>query len=45
MNEIDLLGIGSYTELPGGNITLPRGYASVLNPMIANIPEENILKG
>ena len=44
MNEIDLLGIGSYTELPGGNITLPHGYASILGPIIGTIPEQNILK-
>ena len=45
MNDVDLLGIGSYTELPGGNITLPRGYASILNPIISTIPETKILKG
>lgn len=30
MNEIDLLEIGSYTELQGGNIVLPNGYSSIL---------------
>lgn len=44
MNEIDLLSIGSYTELPGGNIALPRGYSGVLAPILKNIPAENILK-
>ena len=44
MEEIDLMSIGSYTELPGGNIALPQGYASVLGPIIQNIPPENILK-
>ena len=44
MTEIDLMSIGSYTELPGGNISLPQGYSSVLAPIIANIPAENILK-
>ena len=45
MSDIDLLCIGSYTELPGGNITLPHGYASILNPIVSSIPEQNILKG
>ena len=44
MKEIDLMSIGSYTELPGGNIALPQGYSSVLAPIIKNIPPENILK-
>jgi len=44
MNQIDLMSIGSYTELPGGNIALPQGYSSVLAPIINNIPPENILK-
>ena len=44
MKEIDLMSIGSYTELPGGNIALPQGYSSVLAPIIRNIPPENILK-
>ena len=34
MHEIDLLSIGSYTELPGGNIALPTGYSSVLAPIL-----------
>ena len=34
MAEIDLLSIGSYTELPGGNIALPQGYSSLLAPII-----------
>ena len=38
MKEIDLMSIGSYTELPGGNIALPQGYSSVLAPTIRNIP-------
>ncbi len=45
MDEVDLIGIGSYTELPGGNVTLPGGYASLLNPIMAEIPQENIIKG
>jgi len=44
MKEIDLMSIGSYTELPGGNIALPQGYSSILAPIIKNIPSENILK-
>ena len=34
MAEIDLMSIGSYTELPGGNIALPQGYSSLLAPII-----------
>ena len=34
MAEIDLMSIGSYTELPGGNIALPQGYSSLLLPII-----------
>ena len=34
MKEIDLMSIGSYTELPGGNIALPQGYSSILAPII-----------
>ena len=41
----DLLSIGSYTELPGGNIPLPRGFSSILQPIVASIPQDNILKG
>ena len=44
MNEIDLLGIGSYTELPGGNIQLPHGYVSLLRPLIKALPPNCILK-
>ena len=44
MDEVDLMSIGSYTELPGGNIALPQGYSSVLAPIIQNIPPDNILK-
>ncbi|XP_076053754.1 spermine oxidase isoform X2 [Oratosquilla oratoria] len=45
MDEIDLMEIGSYTELPGGNIILPGGYSSILAPMTKDIPKEKILKG
>ena len=44
MHEIDLMSIGSYTELPGGNIALPSGYSSLLTPIIQQIPDELILK-
>ena len=44
MNEIDLFGIGSYTELPGGNISIPHGYVSLLRPMIKNLPQNCIVK-
>ena len=45
MNDIDLLEIGSYFELPGGNIQLRGGYSSILGPLTAAIPPGRILKG
>ncbi|XP_014240838.1 peroxisomal N(1)-acetyl-spermine/spermidine oxidase isoform X2 [Cimex lectularius] len=45
MTEIDLLELGSYTELQGGNITLPSGYSSILDPASKDIPPDKILKG
>ncbi|KAK4882733.1 hypothetical protein RN001_006052 [Aquatica leii] len=44
MSEIDLLEIGSYTELQGGNVILPRGYSSILEPLTKEIPSECLLK-
>ena len=44
MNEIDLLELGSYTELQGGNIVLPSGYSSILGPICRHIPAEAIIK-
>lgn len=43
MDEIDLLELGSYTELQGGNIIIPSGYSSILEPLTKNIPPEKIL--
>ena len=40
MAEVDLMSIGSYTELPGGNIALPQGYSSLLAPII-NVSNHN----
>lgn len=45
MDDIDLMEIGSYTELPGGNVVLPGGYSSILGPLTKNIPETQLLKG
>lgn len=42
MNDIDLLELGSYTELQGGNIVLPSGYSSILIPMCMAIPSNAI---
>lgn len=42
MSEIDLLELGSYTELQGGNIVLPSGYSSILDPLCKNIPDGKI---
>ncbi|XP_018327308.1 peroxisomal N(1)-acetyl-spermine/spermidine oxidase isoform X2 [Agrilus planipennis] len=44
MKEIDLLELGSYTELQGGNIVLPGGYSSILEPLTRYIPSSSILK-
>jgi len=44
MADVDLLNIGSFTELPGGNIKLPQGYSSILSPIVKLIPPEKILK-
>ncbi|XP_022209335.1 peroxisomal N(1)-acetyl-spermine/spermidine oxidase [Drosophila obscura] len=43
MNEVDLLELGSYTELQGGNIVLPSGYSSILRPLSGQIPQQSIL--
>lgn len=43
MNEIDLLELGSYTELQGGNIVLPSGYSSILSPVAQDIPQNSVL--
>lgn len=43
MDEVDLLELGSYTELQGGNIVLPSGYSSILNPLQAALPPESIV--
>lgn len=43
MSEIDLFEVGSYTELQGGNITLPKGYSSVLEPLVQVIPPTRLL--
>ncbi|XP_064072265.1 spermine oxidase [Vanessa tameamea] len=43
MDDIDLLELGSYTELQGGNIVIPSGYSSILEPMTKNISPDKIL--
>lgn len=43
MDEIDLLEVGSYTELQGGNITIPSGYSTILEPMTKNIAPGKII--
>lgn len=43
MDEIDLLELGSYTELQGGNIVLPKGYSSILAPMTQSIQPEQLI--
>ncbi|CAB3254811.1 unnamed protein product [Arctia plantaginis] len=44
MDEIDLLELGSYTELQGGNIMIPTGFSSILESLTKNISPTKILK-
>ncbi|XP_071442873.1 peroxisomal N(1)-acetyl-spermine/spermidine oxidase [Hetaerina americana] len=44
MDEIDLLELGSYVELQGGNIPIPSGYSAILRPVLSIIPEDKILR-
>lgn len=43
MADIDLIELGSYKELQGGNIALPGGYSSILDPIYNKLPP-NCLK-
>lgn len=45
LKALDLMEMGSYTELPGGNISLPAGYTSILKPLTKDIPADKILTG
>uniref|UniRef100_A0A2S2QAS1 Spermine oxidase n=1 Tax=Sipha flava TaxID=143950 RepID=A0A2S2QAS1_9HEMI len=38
MSDVDLVELGSYKELQGGNISLPGGYSSILNPIFNKLP-------
>lgn len=42
MEEVDLLEMGSYDELQGGNISLPDGYSAILEPVAKHIPKDCI---
>lgn len=43
MEDVDLLEMGSYAELQGGNIALPGGYSTILEPIAKHIPKDRIL--
>lgn len=43
MDEVDLLELGSYTELQGGNIMIPSGFSSILEPLKKSISADKIL--
>ncbi|XP_053983909.1 peroxisomal N(1)-acetyl-spermine/spermidine oxidase [Hylaeus anthracinus] len=43
MEDVDLLEMGSYAELQGGNISLPDGYSAILEPVAKHIPKDSIL--
>ncbi|CAG0918602.1 unnamed protein product [Notodromas monacha] len=40
MHEMNLLEIGSYTELPGGNLQLRNGYSAIIPVLKKPIPEQ-----
>ncbi|KAE9529588.1 hypothetical protein AGLY_011684 [Aphis glycines] len=42
MVDIDLVELGSYKELQGGNIALPSGYSSILDPIHNKLPPDCI---
>lgn len=44
MDDIDLLELGSYTELQGGNIVIPTGFSSILEHVTKNISPDKILR-
>lgn len=43
MHDIDLIELGSYTELQGGNIVPQSGYSSILNTLTAQLPKTSII--
>ncbi|XP_054165495.1 peroxisomal N(1)-acetyl-spermine/spermidine oxidase-like isoform X2 [Oppia nitens] len=43
MNEMSLKDFGSYTELPGGNTTVPKGFNKILNCILEEI-DDNVSK-
>ncbi|KAI4496171.1 hypothetical protein M0802_008038 [Mischocyttarus mexicanus] len=43
MEEVDLMEMGSYAELQGGNIRLRNGYSAILEPITKHIPKNCIL--
>lgn len=45
MEQVDLLEMGSYAELQGGNISLPGGYSTILEPIAKHIPKDRIFLG
>lgn len=45
MEDVDLLEMGSYAELQGGNISLPGGYSAILEPIAKHIPKDKIHLG
>ncbi|XP_037078111.1 spermine oxidase-like isoform X2 [Pollicipes pollicipes] len=45
MDEVDLLGSGTYCDLPGGNILLPDGYSSILGPLREGVSADHVLLG
>ncbi|XP_050443690.1 spermine oxidase [Adelges cooleyi] len=42
MIDIDLIELGSYKELQGGNIALPGGYSSILDPICSKLSSDCI---
>lgn len=44
LDDIELSDFGCYAELPGGNLTIPRGYSAILNCLTSSLPPDCILK-
>ncbi|CAL1280878.1 unnamed protein product [Larinioides sclopetarius] len=42
MDETSLSDFGSYTELPGGNVSIPGGFQQIINFLVDILPKESI---
>ncbi|GAB6023167.1 hypothetical protein CHUAL_007992 [Chamberlinius hualienensis] len=44
MNDLDLADFGTYSELPGGNLQIDSGFASILDCILKYLPQDCIYK-